>query len=810
MFLHYLKIAWRNLRKYKTQAIISIVGLTLGVVFFTYGYHWYTYETTYDSFYPNSDRIYRIYSIEESTGRRQLGVPHIAAEKLQQDFPEIEKIAIVYSQVSISLLLDNERIDASNYEYVDDNFFKMFPPALLSGSLDEDLFKNEESTDMVVTEEFARRFFETPENAIGKELVSSHNQITYTIKAVIENPPLNSNFQASYYIADSHTRSFAEESDEKVQWTGFLRVHLYTQLHKNVNMETFEEKLRNYAVINDFNTNMLFGIAPLTRLKHDLRAVEDVFSEQSGYGLDYIRAFLLAGILLLFSAFFNYLNILINGVVQRTREMNLRKVTGASTTHLFRQIFLEVALVMLIVTLLSFCVVELGSSPFERWFHAEIIRQSLIINVLVTVIVITALVYLALVVILRKFLQKTTFRKNVSRFQLHRTLSAAKISLALQLVVGAFFIMSAYVFWQQVHFMQTADWGIRTDNTIQVGITGFSKSAILDEIKQLATVETICATGLFTISNEAGPFSQSNVKWEGRTEDHSPFFQVIDIGQNFVSFFDLEVLQGRDLTEADFSSNIEKALINEEAMRIMQLDNPIGEIIEIDAQFYTAEGPGRTTLEIVGVIRDFHAIGLKKSIMPMILKGVSPWRETIYYVRTVPGTEAETLHLIEGIIKKHNESEAPVSEPSLVLKTMSDLLSDLSKSEQELLKLFTFVAMLCVLIAIFGIYSVSQRETQRRRKEIAIRKTAGAKTKEIMNLFFREYLRVTLVACIVALPLAGLFMHRWLQNFAYRISITWWMFALVIIVVSLIVLFTIVGQVARAASQNPAKVVKSE
>lgn len=545
-------------------------------------------------------------------------------------------------------------------------------------------------------------------------------------------------------------------------------------------------------------------------VKHDLRDAEDVFTRQPGFNLTYIRAFLLAGILLLFSAFFNYLNILINGVVQRTREMNLRKVTGANTRNLFRQLFVEIGLVMLTVALLSFCATELTVTTFERWFHTVILRQTFNKMVLVTVVLVTVLLYLILFVSFRRFLQQTSFRKNVNRFQLHRTLSAGKISLVLQLIVGAFFITSAYVFWQQVSFMQTADWGIKTDNIIQAGITGFSKTAILDEIKQLSTVEEICPTGLFTISNEAGPFSQSNVNWEGRPGDYKPFFQVVDISYNFVSFFGLEVVEGRDLIEADFSSDVAKALVNEEVLRVMQLENPVGEKIEIDADYYTPEGPGRSALEVVGVIKDFHGIGLKKAIMPMILKSVSPWRESIHYVRVVPGTEAETLHLIDAILEKHSGENTPGATGNKLLITMNELLNDLSKSEQELLRLFTIVAVLCILIAVFGIYSVSQRETQRRRKEIAIRKTAGAKTKEIMTLFFREYLGITLAACAVALPLAGLFMHRWLQNFAYRISITGWMFALVIIVVAFIVLLTIVSQVIRAASQNPAEVVKSE
>ncbi len=195
-------------------------------------------------------------------------------------------------------------------------------------------------------------------------------------------------------------------------------------------------------------------------------------------------------------------------------------------------------------------------------------------------------------------------------------------------------------------------------------------------------------------------------------------------GLNFASFFGLEIIQGRDFTEADWKTDVAKTLINEEAARVMQLTDPIGQKIEIDLDYYTPEGPGRGTMEIIGVFRDFHGIGLKQPIMPMILKSVSSWRETIYYVRSTPGTETETLQSIRSILEEYIE-ESQVSKIPLI--TMTDLLNKLSQPEQDLLKLFLTVSLLCILIAVFGIYSVSQRETQRRRKEIAIRKTAGAK-----------------------------------------------------------------------------------
>lgn len=810
MILHYLKIAWRNMLKYKTQSIISILGLTIGVVFFAYGYHWYKFETTFDGFYPDSERIYKVFSIEKSSDRKTSSVPYEAMKKIEKDFPEVEKVAAHYMKQYVSFSYNEENLNENNYQYVDENFFNLFPPTLICGSLENYLFVDIDNTDMVITESLANRLFKSPEDAIGKEIVAVSYKKTYTIKAVIKDSPPNSNFQSVIYITDFATRNNNLELEDDTKWGDFNHIQLYVQLHKNINKKVFEDKLSEYAIRNSFNSNLLLGICPLTMTKHDLKGVSELFIDNPSFNLTYIRYFLLAGILLLFSSIFNYLNIQINNVVQRAKEMDLRKVTGASLSKLFIQLFTETGLIILISGILSLTFAEIISPIFEQWFYTVIFRSKLIDIVLIIILLVALLQFTTLFVSLRLFLKKTSYNKNITRSQLNRTLTAGKISLAIQLIVGAFFIMSTYVFWQQVSFMQSANWGINTDNIIQVGIMGSRKGEIVNEIKQLSTVEEISPTGLFSIGEDAGPFSQSNVAWEGRPDDFYPFFQVVYVSPNFLPFFGIELIEGRNWNEGDLSSGVSKALINEEALRIIQLDNPINKKIIIDADYYTPEGPGRDTLEIIGVFKDFHGISLRNKIMPMILKDVSPWRETLFYVRASEGTETETLNLIDEILTKHYKVDNPDMENKNMIRTMNSLLSDLSKKEQELLKLFTVVAIICILIAIFGIYSVSQQETQRRRKEIAIRKTAGAKTKEIMNLFFREYLSITLIASAIALPLAWLFMNRWLQTFAYHTSITWWMFALVILLVSTIVILTIFLQVYRASNQNPAEVVKSE
>ena len=333
-------------------------------------------------------------------------------------------------------------------------------------------------------------------------------------------------------------------------------------------------------------------------------------------------------------------------------------------------------------------------------------------------------------------------------------------------------------------------------------------------INQLPMTESVIETDYFTIletTDQMGAVGITDVQWEGRPGGYNPTFQVIGVGNNFIDDFGIKIIEGRNFSEEDYvlrgGNQTNKILINETAKKVLETDNVIGKKIIIPTNWFSPDGRGKEEFEIAGVIKDFHTVGLKSTTPPLLIKGSKlRLQGSINYVRVTPGIEKEGIIAINKLLPQFK----PDKENKMLVKTMNSILSDLSKSEQDLLKLFLTVTLLCILIAVFGIYSVSQRETQRRRKEIAIRKTAGAKTREVMAMFIREYLIITLVACVMALPLAGFFMHRWLQGFAYRISISWWMFAAVILLVLLIVLLTIFSQVNKASGQNPADVVKSE
>lgn len=371
--------------------------------------------------------------------------------------------------------------------------------------------------------------------------------------------------------------------------------------------------------------------------------------------------------------------------------------------------------------------------------------------------------------------------------------------------------MSAFVTWRQVNYMNNVNWGFDTNNLLRIEMKVRDRAPLMEEIKKLPMVDDIISSNFFTIyenADQLGPTSVSGVEWDTRPMDFNPHFQMYEVEENFFDKMKLKIIIGRGFINEDFTrgNQADKVVINKSAQKVMEMDDPIGQTITVPANWFTSEGRGKESFEIVGVVDEFHTVGLQSEIPPLIIKGVRYDIGYFNYVRVLPGMEEEAIKAINNLIPNFRPDN--INE-NLVL-SMNQILGELSQTEKNQMRLFATLASLCILITVFGIYSVSQRETRRRRKEIAIRKTAGAKSREIASMFFRDYLTLALISALIALPLSWLFMEQWLQNFAYRISISWWMFIVVLLVVATIVILTIVTQVSRAANQNPAEVVKSE
>ena len=377
-----------------------------------------------------------------------------------------------------------------------------------------------------------------------------------------------------------------------------------------------------------------------------------------------------------------------------------------------------------------------------------------------------------------------------------------RMAVTLQLAVSVIFLIAASVVMMQMRFVNRKDLGFDPNGIIRLsGLSWFTNddvfTILLNELASIPQIESITDTyfepqySAKTFNSEINTMT-TEVEWPGKLQTEKPVFQLIASDSRFAKTFRLKMVMGEWYDEV----GEHKIVLNEEAVRVMGLDEPAGSIIRMSNSMkeYT----------VAGVVSDFHTHSLRNRIQPTIFIQ-SQYPTKSLYIRVVRGQEQEAMRRITAILPEIDASLAEVHPTPL-----NELYGRLNYSEQTGLKLFSVLATVCLLISLFGIYAVATAATQRRRKEIAIRKVFGAQVSDIVGMFFREYTRQVVAASVVALPLAYYAMHRWLEGYAYRTNIPWWLLTGVITIVVAVVLLTVVGQVLKAANSNPAEVVKSE
>ena len=609
--------------------------------------------------------------------------------------------------------------------------------------------------------------------------------------------------QADVYELDKFDHDRENRITDEKQWA-LLNTKIYLLLAPNINIKAFEKKINAYIVEHEYNKSILLKLAPLTDVRH-------TFGSELTFNLSYIRTFTITGLLLLLCVFFNFTNLLLNRIYLRNKEMKLRNAIGADKKNLVIQLLLELTLLVGISFLLASCLLELTAGDFSRLFQTTLQRKLLFSHLCI----ITGISCLILTIVsLPLFLHFVRASSLLISGGISPTRKSGfrKISMTLQLCICIFFLMSTFIMFRQISFMKHKNLGFRKEGLIQMEMTFNDREGISREISSLAVLKGFTQAGIFTITHE--PYTQNEVEWEGKPLDFNPNFQVLQVGGNFPEVFNIPMLKGRFVNEGDLSdgnrhSSWTKAVINEEAARIMGINDPIGKKISIWNYTTMRDGSrGRAEMEIVGIIQNFQAASLRNPMLPqVIVTDPSKWNSYFYYARTEPGKEKAAIKAIRNVFKKHSKQGDPAT---CKVQTISQILDQLSTSENASLQLFTLLALFCTLISIFGLYSISSSNMEQRRKEIAIRKVMGASAGTIVKMFFLEYLTIALIANLLALPLAWLFMQNWLQQYAYRSNIFVWMYIVIIFATIILIIGTVLYQTIRAARTNPAEVIKSE
>jgi len=779
MFIHFLKIAFRNMWKYKNQTLISVLGLAVGFTCFALATLWIRYEMTFDSFHKNAGQIYVVY-LPSALGATEYNkvTPYPLATYLKETFPEIaDAISLQPSFSGEKVTVEGIEIQATIIR-VDSSFLRMFDVKILEGSRD---FLIPESRSLAITQKKARQLFGN-ESPIGKTVNNG-----LTICAVVSDMSKRSNY--TFDFLGSNWAAW-KTSNWNVSTENTI-----IELLPGTNLEAFEKKLYEHDLGEGrgfFIKNMT--IKPLTKMRYLDPNIEREVRFQD------ISIFALSGLLVILCSLFNYLTLFVSRFRMRQKELALRVVCGASGGSLLAMLSVEFLLTLLFAVALGCCFTQLVYEPFLALSDIQMDLPAIYRELFVYVggiILVSLLAFWTILFIFRRI------SLNVSIRQSNRKLFR-KISVVAQLVISIGFAFSTIVILKQMNFLRhTHELGFSFQNRGSVWVSDRALpngdgSVLANQLKQIPEItEVVYAEGIMNLFPPSNSLGFRIDSWDDKPADAGN----IDLARFFVSpeynaFFDFHLLAGDMLTDTDPDSLV---LLNESAVKAFGWHDAVGRHF---SSRYTVKG----------VIKNVYNFAPTIPAKPVFYSKFPPSDRQRYS----SGRTTVLFKYREGMWKSCKEKIEQIFEREYAGNTSKTIVNNeeeynkLLKSENALLKLLSFVSVICVLICIFGFVSLVSLTCEERRKEIAIRKINGATAGDILAMFAKEYFLLLLIGAVIAFTTGYFIMQRWLEQYVKQTNIPAWIYLSIIFVLALVIVLCVGWQVYRASIENPAEVVKSE
>ncbi|AND20842.1 ABC transporter permease [Phocaeicola dorei] len=787
MIKHCLKIAIRNLVKYKVQSAVSILGLAVGFVCFSLSLYWIHYEMTYDHFRQDADRIYMVRTNDEYTeGKISTRVPYSLAAYLAQHFPDIA-VAAPFHLISERISVNDKYQDAV-FSSADSAWMNLMDIRIIKGNRNFMLPKD--NAEIAITEEAAKKWFRT-EDPIGKEVKMLRR--TKKICAIVQAENRHTNFPFDF---------IGNPELGKTWW--YITWSILIKVKPDTDIEELESKINANlpAELKQVTLTRKTGIeriilTPLSKLHYAKDFRDD---KEAGITFQYIIYFSIAGILIITCALINYLTLFINRMRVRQREMALRMIHGANIRSLVSLLTVEFLLLLACAVTTGFLLIEICFPSFIELTGIDTAKSSLygeafLFIGLISLIILTAIIGLLYILYHRSL--HLSLRYNTGRStgtQLRRG------SIVLQLFVCLSFIGCTVLINQQLDYLRHRDLGLKIKNRGSFSVMGdMDYTPLIRKIKELPMITEVMQPDYYPIVSQLTAIGQFD-NWEGvDIPIDTPVPVKLFLGkEDFFRFYDITLLAGEWL---DDLSTYEDIIINESLARRMgwSPQEAIGKHI---IQSYI-------TYTIVGVVKDCHygaptlpiphtgfLVGEQMGLMQRSAGILFKYKE---------GTWNECRKALEHLYQTECSPEN-----ILRLNSEEEVYNNYLRSEEMLTRLLSFASLVCILTAMFGIYSLVTLTCEQRRKEIAIRKVNGATVWSILFLFFREYLIMLCIAALFAFPITYVIIKQWILNYVRQVSISPLPFILILIGLALTVIAGISWRVWKAANENPAEVIKNE
>ena len=806
MIKNYFKIAWRNLWKNKLFSFINIIGLAIGIVTAVLLLQFIKYELSYDAHTENVYRIqhdiYRNGVLDNSSAVSYYG----AAPAIKENFPEVTNFVRLHrADGMINYHSDKGEIISHHEEkafYADSSFFSVFSFPLVEGDVHTVL---RSPNSLVISESTSKKYFGA-DNPIGKtiSLTTEWEGGQYIVEGVFKDIPENNHIKFDFLFSIKNLLVNNQFKYGAWYWTNF---YTYLVLKQGTDPSVFEQKLSSIIdthlgrQLKTTNSQEKFILQPVKdiHLHSHIRDEAEVNSDYRIVSFLLIISFFIIGI-----AWLNYINLSTAKATERAKEVGVRKVFGSTRNQLIKQFLLESSILTLISIIIATILLVIVTPYFNQLIGKKISfdltkQASFWIIALGIMLLGTFLSAVYPAFYISSFNPLTAIKGKISRtlrsIQLRQGMVIFQFGASIVLIIGTLTV------YQQLKFMRSQDLGMNINEKIVIRAPKIIHSGSfmneMDYFKQ--QVKSNSTVNKLTASSEVPGkqiFWTHDFRKKSEPENVRKILSILAVDEDFLPTYDLKMLAGRNFSKERMSDLGEAAIINESALKLLGIKSPE----EAINQELVVGATGAKT--IVGVIKDFHQQSLKHPNNPIIMYYI-PWNQD-YLTLSINGNVKNTLATIENIYRK------TFPENAFDYFFLNDQFNKQYRSEEISWKIFVLFSILSIVVACMGLFGLASYLTIQRSKEIAIRKVVGASVMAVTTLLSKDFIKLVLIAFTIAVPISWFFIHQWLQTFAYRIDIAWWIFALGGMLTVLIALLTVSFQAIKAAMANPVKSLRTE
>jgi putative ABC transport system permease protein len=782
MMIQYIKIAFRNIKRHSAYSALNISGLAIGMTCSILIFLWVYDEWSYDRCYENAEELFRVVEDQHlQEGKGSLIVPTASAlvTALKSEYPEIIRTTRI-CPTPLTLKKGDEFIEEM-VTSADKDFLKMFGVKFILGDLNT-AFDNPHN--LLMTEDAAIKFFGTTA-VLGRTIESRGFSVTVT--GVVRSFSRNSHLQFNYLMPIEWMADFGGPVND---WNH--RDKIYLELKKGTNVEVLNEKIRDFIQRHKKDTKSEIFLQNIRKV-HLYSSGKYIADDAATGNITYVRLMSLMAAFILAIAFINFVNLSTAIASKRAREVGVRKVTGANRPVLVAQFLGESLVIMLIATIIAMIFIDSLLPDFNNltgkqitinyhnpWFYFAVLTFIMFCTLIAGSYPAFYLSSLKPLTVINGIVKSKPGKRGFRR-----------VLVVFQLFISILLIAFTLIVKKQVNFLRSKDMGFNRNNIVYFMFPTRPSDSKLESLKK----ELLENPDILSVTRGWNPFYNDGIRngysWAGKKPDEDISFHIMSVDQDYVKTYELKMKSGRFFS-SEFLSDKTSIVLNEEGARVLGFSDPVGE---------TMKSPNGTDLRITGVVKDFHIQSLHHKIEPLIMQ---IGETNNFYVRVKPDRILTTVEYIKGVFNSFDPG-LPID-----LHFLDDDFENLYIAEQRVAKMSEYLSFLAIIISCLGLLGLSSFMIENRTKEVGIRKVNGAKPSEIFSLFSREYIVLVSISFALATPIAWFASFKWLQNFAYKTELSWWIYALSGIIAFGLTTLAVSSQSWRAATRNPVEALRYE